>query len=359
MRTYRKIFFGYLCYFVLAFGGSLPAAPSDSLYRVAEALDMKVLMRDGVRLSANVYRPDDPGRFPALLERTPYGNGGSGNRTGHFYASRGYAVVLQDTRGRGESEGLFDAFQSETEDGYDTQQWLAEQTWCNGRIGTIGGSYVGYTQWLPAKLAHTAVVAMFPVVTFSDLHDMVYYGGAVRIRLFTGWSLEMTAPYSAGADYVRGISPDILRHLPLLNQDRLAGWKMAFYRDWLAHPEHDRYWERTSLGDGYAKIRAAAYNIGGWFDICLDGTLKNFVAMTASGIDPEVRRKQRLMVGPWVHSLARDGQVGEMDFGSEAVVDFQKIQLDWFDYHLKGIDGEIAGEDPVKIFVMGANRWRS
>ena len=169
----------------------LSAASPDSLFRVIEELDVKVTTRDGVRLSTNIYRPDTPGRFPALLTRTPYGNGGAGDSFRHYFAARGYAVVVQDTRGRYESEGEFDAFQSEGPDGLDTHQWLAAQPWCDGRIGTWGGSYVGFTQWLPAGLGSPHVRAMFPIVTFSDLHDMVWQGGAFRLGLFSGWSLEM------------------------------------------------------------------------------------------------------------------------------------------------------------------------
>jgi putative CocE/NonD family hydrolase len=118
---------------------------SEHGYGVIEELDVRVSMRDGVRLSTNIYRPDAPGQFPVLLMRSPYGNGGTGNKHAAHMVSRGYAVILQDTRGRYESEGIFDAMQPEAEDGYDTQQWIARQPWFNGKIGTFGGSYVGFT----------------------------------------------------------------------------------------------------------------------------------------------------------------------------------------------------------------------
>src|SRR5690606_27282771 len=107
---------------------------SAPVYKVTEEIDVKITMRDGVRLSTNIYRPDAPGRFPVLLMRSPYGNGGSGNRDAHMFVKRGYAVVLQDTRGRNDSEGIFDAMQPEALDGYDTQQWVGGQSWCNGKI---------------------------------------------------------------------------------------------------------------------------------------------------------------------------------------------------------------------------------
>ncbi len=354
VRTAALMFFLWL----LVPAGWLAAESSPAVHRVREELDVKVEMRDGVRLSVNIYRPDTSGSFPALLMRSPYGNGGPGNGEGHFYAERGYAVVLMDTRGRGESEGVFDPFQTETADGVDTQRWLARQGWCNGRIGTFGGSYVGYTQWLPAAQADPHLVTMFPVVTFSDMHDMAYYGGAFRVSLFTAWCMEMSIPYAL--DSKRGTEQmrKIFESLPLIDQDRLAGWKIPFLRDWLSHPERDKYWERTSMGDGYSKIRASAFSVGGWFDICLDGTLKNFMAMTAPSIDPAVRGGQRLLVGPWVHSISRDGKTGELDFGKGSAQDFRQLQFQWFDSRLKGLDSGIDSLAPVRIFVMGRNVWR-
>ena len=146
---------------------------SGPIFNVLEELDVKVVMRDGVRLSTNIYRPDAPGRFPALLMRSPYGNGSSGDKEAHSFVKRGYVVVKQDTRGRNDSEGIFDAMQPEALDGYDTQQWVGGQPWCNGKIGTFGGSYVGFTQWIAAPLQSPYLVTMFPVVTFSDFHDVV------------------------------------------------------------------------------------------------------------------------------------------------------------------------------------------
>jgi len=348
-----------LILFLLLFSISFAEELSQPVYEVVEELNVKVAMRDGIRLSTNLYRPDHPGKFPALLMRTPYGNGGSGHSGGHFYAKRGYAVVIQDTRGRFESEGVFDAFQAEALDGYDTQQWVGNQPWCNGKIGTFGGSYVGFTQWMPAPLQSPCLVAMFPVVTFADFHDMVYHGGAARIRLFSSWSYEMTVPYIFGPKRLRDVQDDVFRSLPLMEQDKLIGWKVPFLRDWLAHPEHDLYWDRTSIRDGYSRIKASVYNVGGWFDICLAGTLNNFTGMTSADIDPAIRRKQKLLIGPWVHSISKDGKVGELDFGKDAVVNMQELQLQWFDSRLKGQDTGIMDQAPVNIFVMGENLWRS
>jgi putative CocE/NonD family hydrolase len=142
-----------------------------------------------VRLSTNIYRPDAPGRFPVLLTRTPYGNGGKGNHFTHNFVRRGYAVVSQDTRGRFESEGVFDALQSEALDGYDTQQWIGKQPWCDGKIGTYGGSYVGFTQWIPGT-SKPYLVTMKPSITFTDF-TMRLSNGAFRLNLWGLWSFEL------------------------------------------------------------------------------------------------------------------------------------------------------------------------
>jgi hypothetical protein len=340
---------------------TLPASSqpekSEKLYGVIEELDVKVPMRDGIRLSTNIYRPDSPGRFPVLLMRSPYGNGGAGNTSAAFAVMRGYVVVLQDTRGRFESEGIFDAMQPEANDGYDTQQWVGAQPWCNGKIGTFGGSYVGFTQWMPAPLRSPYLKTMFPVVTFSDFHDVVYQNGAFRLELFGLWSFEMTQPFIVTADSFKKKTDSILIKLPLIEQDRVMGWKIPFLRDWMMHPEHDSYWDRTSMGDGYARISASVYSIGGWYDILLKGTIDNFLKMTSSCIDPSVSRKQKLMIGPWVHNVG-GRQVGELDFGPDAILDEQALMMRWFDNQLKGIDNGIIDEPPVKIFVMGENKWR-
>jgi uncharacterized protein len=326
-------------------------------YKVIEELDVKVLMRDGIRLSTNIYRPDAPGQFPVLLMRSPYGNGGSGNSEASMAVRRGYVVVLQDTRGRYESEGIFDAMQPEAADGYDTQEWVGKQPWCNGKIGTFGGSYVGFTQWMPAPMASRYLVTMFPEVTFSDLHGVVYQNGAFFLDLFGPWSYEMSSPYNANLDSLMKQPDKILMHLPLIDQDKMLGWKIPFLRDWLSHPESDRYWERTSVGDNYSKIRASVYAIGGWYDILLKGTIDNYLKMTGPGIAPEIRQKQKLMIGPWVHSMG-NRKVGEMDFGETADLDDAELMLRWFDNQLKGTDNGISEEPPLKIFVMGENKWR-
>ncbi len=351
----------YLLPCILAFALFMTPARTETLHRVITETNVKIPMRDGVRLSANIFRPDSPGEFPALLMRTPYGKGGPKNAEGIYFAGQGYAVIVQDTRGRFDSEGIFDAMQPEAEDGYDTQEWIGSQPWCNSKIGTFGGSYVGFTQWMPAPLGSSYLKTMMPMVTFSNLYESLYEGGAFRLRLMSMWSIGVTAPYAFNAPGMIARLDSINLSLPLIEQDRMAGWRVSFLRDWIAHPEQDLYWKRTSVED-YSDITASVYNIGGWFDLLLGGTLRNFAAMTSKAIPPEVRSKQKLLIGPWVHGLSKDGKTGELDFGKESVMSGEMLRdltRRWFDSELKSVNTGIWKEDPVKIFVMGENIWRT
>jgi len=329
---------------------------SRPVYDVIEELDVKVAMSDGVRLSTNIYRPDTAGKFPALLVRTPYGNGGPGLSAGHYFAERGYAVVFQDTRGRFESEGVFDPFRREAQDGYDTQQWLGLQPWCNGRIGTTGGSYLGTTQWTAAALQSPYLVAMFPEVACIDLYETVYQGGAFKLRLWTWWSFRQISPYDPGD--IPGRLDQINLSLPLLEQDTLLGWRVSNVRDYLRHPTFDRYWESLSMTDKYKNIKSSNYLLAGWYDFFKAVNLNNFRGMTQRHIAPQVRKRQKIIVGPWGHGISRDGKLGDLDFGKDAVIDARQLRLRWFDSELKGKDTGIWDEPPVRIFVMGENLWR-
>jgi hypothetical protein len=342
---------------IFCLGFSSLSSRSQTTYRVLEELDVKVSMRDGIRLSTNIYRPDTVGAFPSILIRTPYGNGGKGNKEGHFFVEHGYVYIVQDTRGRYESEGQFYAMQSELDDGYDMQQWTGSQPWSNGKIGTAGGSYVGFTQWMQAPTQSPYLKTMIPAVTFSDLYSTVYQNGAFFLGLFGPWSIEMTQPHFVRNDFVHHRMDSVLLSLPLIEIDKAMGWRVPFLRDWLAHSERDKYWEATSIGDNYSKITASVYNIGGWFDILLKGTIENYKKMTGNNIAPEVRKKQKLLIGPWVHNYG-SRKAGELDFGEEASFKNKQFQLRWFDSQLKGINNEAMEEPPVKIFVMGANKWR-
>ncbi|MCE5248798.1 CocE/NonD family hydrolase [bacterium] len=332
---------------------------SQPTYKVIEELDVKVTMRDGIRLSTNIYRPDAEGKFPVLLTRTPYGNGGAGNGGGHYWAERGYVTIIQDTRGRFESEGLFYPVVFEADDGLDTQRWVSEQPWCNGKIGTFGGSYVGMTQWMPALKGSQYVTAMFTTVPYTENYTVAFQNGALRQRLFTEWYTMMTAPYNIDSkDFMNTASDRVDRFLPRIDQDTQTGWRLPYTRDVLGHPEDDSYWEPIRFEGHYRNIRSAIYIVAGWYDLFTGQNLKNYREMTAPAIPGDIRSKQRIIVGPWGHGTWSGSKIGDLDFGSDAVPDMNGLMLRWFDYHLKGINTGIMDDPPVRIFVMGDNIWR-
>jgi putative CocE/NonD family hydrolase len=349
---------------------------------VAERLSLSVdrnvpvPMRDGVVLCADVYRPSGPGPYPALLQRTPYDKQNGGTPFVLRAAGSGYAVVVQDARGRFESEGRFDAFVNERQDGYDTLEWLAAQPWCNGDAGMFGGSYVGLTQWQAAISGHPALKVIAPAITAADYHaGWAYQGGAFELGFNLSWTMGALAintvlrkrkeDPAAEADFQALLTgadtlPKEFTRLPLAGHDILSEFA-PYYDNWASHPTYDDFWANLDVSTRYDTLNVAALNIGGWYDIFLKGTIDNFVGMRASG-PAAVRDRQRLLIGPWNHGgLARGNPIGDYDFGMRAtgaVIDADGIQLRWFDRQLRGIEGNAERESPVRLFVMGSNQWR-
>jgi putative CocE/NonD family hydrolase len=331
-------------------------------------------MRDGVELATDVHRPDDGERHPVLLERTPYDRGYvpiAGLDTLSLIEA-GYVIVTQDCRGRFGSEGVFTPFVDEAADGVDAIAWCAAQPWSNGRVGMIGGSYVGATQWLPAGQRPPALGAIAPYVTASDYHEgWVYQGGAFQLGFSLRWSLESLAlpklvsreaagePVTADIAELRRALRDIralyrtrpLRGIPLM---RHAPW----YDEWLAHPARDAFWQRLAPQEHYGTTAVPALNIAGWYDIFADGTYRNFQGMRADGATEAARQGQRLIVGPWSHSVD-NGIFAERHYGSLAGLgaeDPTTTHRRFFDRWLRDIKGD--EESPVRLFVMGTDAWR-
>jgi putative CocE/NonD family hydrolase len=348
----RAVYFQFLaCLLSLPFrlfSQHNPSGPHTTTYQP----NVMVTMRDGIRLSANLYQPVGKGPFPVILRRTPYGSGDSANADGQFFARHGYVFVSQNTRGRHGSEGLFDAFRREREDGEDMHHWISEQNWFNGKLATQGGSYVGYTQWMPAPVSpHLA--AMFTWVSFSDLYEALYHGGAFYFDFAARWSADMTRPY-----HMDGATPtdSLLLRRPLIGLDSVLGWQMPFFRDWILHPQKDTYWNQTSIQNAHQDIQASVYVVGGWFDLFLKSTLNDYTRLASvSGNRPEQRH--RLVIGPWQHVPGKH-PTGAMDFGKKASVDLRSMQLDWFNEILKKETRQQDTVPPVRIFVMGKNEWR-
>ena len=362
-----------ICFVVLMADYSHPVRGADQRYEVTVERGVAVKMRDGVTLRADVYRPQADGKFPVLLERTPYNKAGS-FEFGLKAAARGYVVIIEDVRGRYTSEGEWYTFKHESQDGYDTVEWAASLPYADGKVGMFGGSYVGATQMLTAIAAPPHLAGIFPVVTASNYHEnWTYQGGA-----FEQWFDE---------SWTSGLAQDTLNRRIAKNTNAREGiWKLPlgsyplfddplfnpssgeaesglaalapYFLDWLAHPSYDEYWKQLSIEDHHAQIQVPVYNVGAWYDIFLGGTLRNYSGIKAHGGSDAARRGQRLLVVIGGHS-GGGRHIGEVDFGP-AAAEFHEddVMLRWYDHILKGIDNGVEREKPVKIFVMGKNIWR-
>ena len=332
-----------------------------------------VPMRDGVRLATDVYRLDGATPAPVLLARTPYdkerGVAGSVPFDILRAVQAGYAVVIQDVRGRFASEGTFEAHAQETRDGVDAIAWAAAQPWSRGVVGTLGGSYLGGTQWLPAREQPPALRAMAPTNTASDMYEGLAYQGGAKVLHDMRWAVaishdEIRRRVARGQtppeDAARLDADAAVAHLPI-NDHPLFRELAPFYLEWLAHPTADAYWPPMSPSAGYEQITTPALNICGWYDIFLWSAFQNYQGMRERGGTDLARRNQRVIVGPWSHTNF-SGSFPEREFGPSAssdAIDLTGVQLGWFDRWLKEADNGADQEAPVLLFVMGIDRWRT
>ncbi len=320
--------------------------------------------RDRLRLDADIYRPETDEPLPVLLMRQPYGRAIASTVVyahPRWYAARGYIVVIQDVRGRGTSEGEFELFAREIEDGFDTVNWASQLPGSTGEVGMYGFSYQGMTQLYAAVARPDALKVLCPSMIAYDLYtDWAYENGAFCLQANLGWAIQLAAEtarlrgdeaafgqlYAASRNLPLGdplpASPDILKELA----------PDSFYHDWLAHPYPGEYWEKLSPKTLIQNVDLPMLHIGGWFDPYLRGTLNLYKEMAARSKYP-----QHLIVGPWAH-LPWGSKLGAVDYGSEAASPVDEAQIRWFDYFLKGKDTGIETESPVCLFEMGTNRWR-
>jgi putative CocE/NonD family hydrolase len=336
-------------------------------YAVILQRDVPATMRDGVILYADIYRPKADGKFPVLLQRTPYDKN-YGFSFGLQGAQRGYVVIIQDVRGRYSSEGDWYTFKHESADGYDSVEWAAALPYSDGRVGMFGGSYVGATQML-AAIAHPPHLAgICPVVTASNYHaNWTYQGGAFEQWFNESWTsglaqntLDREAYGETNARKGMGQLP--LTDYPLFNFGGTSGAPDSarvlapYFLDWLAHPNYDDYWKQWSIEDHFADIKVPALTIAAWYDLFQGGSLRNYMGIKAHGGSEAARNGQHLIVIVGGHSGMGE-KVGDVDFGPDAPFHEDAVTLDWYDYLFKGVHNEFAGK-PVKIFVMGKNQWR-
>jgi putative CocE/NonD family hydrolase len=338
-----------------------------------------------VRLATDIYRPDSPGRFPALVTRGPYGKDGYADNQEHsiwFFPQRGYVVVSQDCRARFDSEGdHFDPLFQEGQDGYDTVEWAARQPWCNGRVATTGQSYLGATQYtLAAGPRPPHLACMAPVSASADFHQSWVYhtGGAMEWGWMVAYAIHMgrNTLLRAGREdllaqmdeyvlppdnFAQPLTDAWFRHLPLRDWIGRLKETAPYFHEYFDQENDGPYWTPINLMRNAHKISLPMFHVSSWYDIFLEGALNGYQELRDRAATAEARRSQRLLIGPWAHirpyTAPTSGDTGDIDFGPEARIELHEHLLRWFDYWLKGIDNGIVDEPPLRLFIMGINEW--
>lgn len=339
--------------------------------------EITIPMRDGVKLGAIVYRPDQPGKFPAIVYRTPYGidDYDSYAQFPLKAAKQGYVVFLVDVRGRYRSEGEFVAYKNEKQDGYDVIEWVGTSTYCDGKVGTYGGSYPGIVQWLAMSQAPPHLTAAAPEMTPISSHHFFYYGGAFSMpwldwfvplifadkRKRAGDTSDTWSDEVADNEWVKSDRRKWYAYRPLADLPILKKYAPEYY-DWLKHPEQSEYWDFVNVENDFKKFKVPVFLLSGWYDAGYgpEGATRGYKKMQAEAASDYAKKNSRLVLGPWNHTSlhTRKTHFGEMEFYESAGLDYDIELLNWFDEHLKGIPNQ-SQLPPVSVFVMGVNKWRA
>lgn len=355
-----------------SFGISQPAHQLNVLME-----KVMIPMHDGVRLGAIVWRPATEGKYPVLVYRTPYG-AEDYDRDSPFprkAAKQGYTVLIVDVRGRFMSEGVFEAYRNEKQDGYDLIEWAAVQSFSSGKVGTYGGSYPGIVQWQAMSQHPPHLAAAAPEMTPIGSHHFMYYGGA-----FSHPWLDWFMPYIFGdkrrrAGDISGPWSDEESTKQWLDADRKSFYQFRpldqipilkqyapEYYEWLHHPDSSSWWNFLNTGNDFKKFTAPVFLESGWYDAAYGpkGATEAFNKMRKEAASATAKVNSMLMLGPWNHTSLNvfKTKFGIVDFGPNAGLDYDEALLRWFDFQLKGIQSEYP-LPPVNIFVMGENAWRT
>ena len=352
---------------------------SEPTYEVSVEKDIMVSMRDGVRLATDVYRPavnglpvDRP--FPVLLERTPYDKEArNASETVAYFVQRGYVMVRQDNRGRYKSEGAFTKYVDDADDGFDCVEWIAQQPWSDGQIGTYGISYGAHTQGAMAAMNPPHLAAMFiDCGAFSNAYmSACRHNGAFELRQ-AAWAFGQALVSKEAAD--DPVVRHALQSTNILDWFTRMPWKRGHsplkwvpdYEEYLlelwTHSDYDEYWKRPGLcAEAHYETWSdiPQLHMGGWYDSYTRTTCDNFAALSRLKKAPV-----RLLMGPWTHGQHSVSYAGDVDFGPGASLDgtlaedYDDFRLLWFDAWFKGLDNEVRDEPPVRIFVMGGGDGR-
>ena len=335
--------------------------------------EVQVPMRDGLKLAADLYLPEGAGPFPVIIERTPYNKNNCRFTQGVYFAERGYAVLIQDVRGRFRSPGAFYQYRDEgwgrRQDGYDTIEWAGTQPWSTGKVGTMGLSYTCFNQNMTAVTQPPHLKAMFCADSASNWYVDHRYPGGVLHMAGMDWFFtqgEAAKPIQENMPDQGGYKGDgdswmnWHRRRIERSQGFWESWQSDNMADHFSHTTYDAYWKQFAPDEHVEKFQVPVYYMSGWYDRYPHSVTKMYNLLKQKGGTQAAREGVRLVIGPWLHGggLVMDRKVGDLDFGAEAEMGYAALRLKWFDHQLKGLDNGIMKEPPVKIFVMGLNKWR-
>ena len=330
-----------------------PTATPDRCVRLFPRRRVRMAMRDGAILAADVYEPQPLKSRPVVLIRMPYGIRAHPRMAarGTYWARKGYTCVIQDVRGRGASQGVWTAFVNEARDGWDTLEWVTGQPWCDGRIGMVGESYYGSTQWAVAALGHPSLRCIAPGNTTTDWYGFAHPGGAFAHATAGAWAWEMQ-----GRGTLNGYRFDPW-HLPLLSTDEAAGQSSPQYKDWVRHWTRDGYWADLSAASGRAGTAVPALHWGGWHDIMLEGALSSWTGARRTAGDKTLRQRQWLAVAGVDHQFtaAETGAIGRLP--AARAWSFDRVQR-FVDRWLGDEPNGQEADAPVSLYVAGRDEWR-
>ncbi len=330
--------------------------PSEPIYAVKKLGTFMAQMRDGICLSADVYLPENNGKkVPAVLVRTPYGKE-DGCESYYRYVQRGYAVVIQDVRGRNESEGEWMPNFHEVEDGDDTLNWIAAQPWSDGNVGMVGGSYLGYVQWAAAASGNPHLKALISVVCAgSAFRDTPRQGGSMSSGTLA-WAFSVSQKKFEAQRMVRDDWDEVLNIRPLTDIPRKAlGYEVPFLTKWLETSDYNEFWKQSSWLERSKGTVVPALIQSGWFD---DNGMGTSEALELTQDYPKGSKK--VILGPWQHSGNSRYDMHHVSFGSEAIrFDLDYLYFKWFEYYLKGIKNDVVNGPTIEYYTVGQERWKT
>jgi uncharacterized protein len=326
---------------------------------------VKIPMRDGVRLNATVYRPhEQKDQLPVIFELTPYISDSYNDRATYF-ARHGYVFAIVDVRGRGNSEGKFDPFFQEPQDGFDIVEWLAKQTWSNGKVTMWGGSYAGFDQWMTLREAPPHLATIVPAaaphvgVDFPAFHN-VFPSYIMQWLTFTSGVTANAELFGDSSFWTEKFGEMYLGHRPFRELDKIVGNETTVFQQWVQHPALDAYYQRLEITpEQYRQIHVPILTITGSYDGDQPGALVYYRDHMKYG-NEDAKARHYLIIGPWDHAGTRSPkkEVGGLTFGESSVLDLNKLHTDWYDWTLKGGSKPEFLKKRVAYYVMGAGEWK-